>query len=330
MSQLFVPARHPFPGLLLACWFVCGAHAQQGRNVAAATPNLPNLPEDPAVTLGLHPAVSPAASVELAAVTRVAGPNFLRGSESFGPIADAPFMSASLDEAEAGPKAGAAQGSHGDGVSPIQEGQSSDAAHRTGQQPKRILGLMPNYRSVSSGVTPPPPTVEQNFKVATRQAFDYSAFVFLGITSAAAYAQGSHPSLDTYNGGDAVFWGYLWRGFVDKTDGNYLAAFILPTLLREDTRYYALGSGSKWKRLGYAASRVAIARTYHGHTTPNLAGIGGKVAAQAISPYYYPPGSSDFGVLATKFAYAIARDMGFTVFREFYPDIAIHVLHRNP
>lgn len=204
------------------------------------------------------------------------------------------------------------------------------AGNRTGQQPKRILGLMPNYRAVSSGTVPPPPTIKQNFKIATRQAFDYSAFVFLGITSAAAYAQGSHPSLSTYNGGDAVFWAYLWRGFIDKTDGNYLAAFILPTLLREDTRYYAMGEGSKWKRLGYAASRVAVARTYGGRTTPNIAGIGGKVAAQAISPNYYPPGSSDFGVLATKFAYAVARDMGFTVFREFYPDIAIHVLHRNP
>ena len=48
------------------------------------------------------------------------------------------------------------------------------------------------------------------------------------------------------------------------------------------------------------------------------------------STTYYPPGSEEFGVLATKFAYSCARDMGFTVFREFYPDIAIHVLHRNP
>jgi hypothetical protein len=200
----------------------------------------------------------------------------------------------------------------------------------TGTQPHRILGLMPNYRSVSAGEVPPPPGFKQSFKIATHQALDYSTFVFLGLTTATAYAQDSHPSLDTYNGGDAVFWAYLWRGFLDKTDGTYQSAWILPTLLHEDTRYYAMGHGSKWKRLGYAMSRVAVARTYGGHATPNLAGLGGKVGAQAVSTTYYPAGSEQFSVLATKFGYSIARDMGFTVFREFYPDIAIHILHRNP
>ena len=200
----------------------------------------------------------------------------------------------------------------------------------TGTQPHRILGLMPNYRSVSAGTIPPPPGFKQSFKIATRQAFDYSSFVFLGMTTASAYWQGSHPSLSTYNGGDAVFWAYLWRGFLDKTDGTYQSAWILPTLLHEDTRYYAMGHGSKWKRLGYAMSRVAVARTYEGHATPNLAGLGGKVGTQYVSRTYYPPGSEQFSVLATKFAYSCARDMGFTVFREFYPDIAIHILHRNP
>ena len=214
-------------------------------------------------------------------------------------------------------------------TTPSDKPQSKITAN-SGTQPHRILGLMPNYRSVSAGEIPPPPGFKQSFKIATRQAFDYSSFVFLGLTTVSAYAQDSHPSLDTYHGGDAVFWAYLWRGFLDKTDGNYQSAWILPTLLHEDTRYYAMGHGSKWKRLGYAMSRVAVARTYEGHSTPNLAGLGGKVGAQAVSTTYYPPGSEEFGVLATKFAYSIARDMGFTVFREFYPDIAIHVLHRNP
>lgn len=200
----------------------------------------------------------------------------------------------------------------------------------TGTQPHRILGLMPNYRSVSAGEVPPPPGFKQSFKIATHQAFDYSTFIFLGLTTASAYWEDSHPSLDHWNGGDAPFYAYLWRGFLDKTDGTYQSAWILPTMLHEDTRYYALGHGSKWKRLGYSMSRVAIARTYSGHNTINLAGLGGKAGAQAVSTTYYPPSSEPFGVLATKFGYACARDVGFTVFREFYPDIAIHVLHRNP
>jgi hypothetical protein len=46
------------------------------------------------------------------------------------------------------------------------------------QQPKRILGLMPNFRAVSAGAMPPPPTPKQAFVIATRNSFDYSSFVF--------------------------------------------------------------------------------------------------------------------------------------------------------
>jgi hypothetical protein len=40
----------------------------------------------------------------------------------------------------------------------------------TGTQPHRILGLMPNYRTVSAGEVPPPPGFKQSFKIATHQA----------------------------------------------------------------------------------------------------------------------------------------------------------------
>jgi hypothetical protein len=198
---------------------------------------------------------------------------------------------------------------------------------RAGQQPKRILGLMPNYRSVSSGTTPPKPTFKHNFVIATHQSFDYSSFIFLGITSMSAEGLDSHPALGK---GVAGFWGYTWRGFLDKTDGTYLGAWLLPSILHEDTRYYAMGEGSKWKRAGYVISRQAVARTYGGRQTPNIAGLSAKVLTQVISRNYYPAGSTDFGTLATKFGYGMARDVGFTMFREFYPDIAVHVLHRKP
>ena len=70
-----------------------------------------------------------------------------------------------------------------------------------GQQPKRILGLMPNFRAVSAGATPPPPTPKQNLIIATQNSFDYSAFVFVGITSLLAEATNTHPQLGKGVGG---------------------------------------------------------------------------------------------------------------------------------
>jgi hypothetical protein len=195
------------------------------------------------------------------------------------------------------------------------------------QQPQRILGFMPNFRSVSGGAKPHPPGWKYNFTVATHQATDYSSFLFLGITSLTAEGLNSHPVLGKGVGG---FYAYTWRGFLDKTDGTYLSAWLLPSLLHEDTRYYALGHGhSLPTRIIYVIDRQAITRTYGGRETPNIAGLGGKVLTQVISRYYYPTGATDFSVLATKFSYSVMRDVAFSSIREFYPDIAAHYIRKH-
>ncbi len=194
-------------------------------------------------------------------------------------------------------------------------------------QPHRILGFMPNFRSVSSGAKPHPPGWVYNFKVATHQSFDYSSFIFLGITSLSAEGINSHPVLGK---GVDGFWAYTWRGFLDKTDGTYIGAWFLPSLLHEDTRYYAMGhERSVPIRILYIISRQAVTRTYGGRQTPNIAGLGGKVLTQIVSREYYPTGATSFDVLATKFAYSAMRDIAFTSIREFYPDIAAHYIRKH-
>jgi hypothetical protein len=195
------------------------------------------------------------------------------------------------------------------------------------EQPKRILGFMPNFRSVSGGAKPHPLGWKYNFTVATHQATDYSSFIFLGLTSLTAEAFNEHPALG--KGADG-FYAYTWRGFLDKSDGTYLAAFLLPSLLHEDTRFYALGHGhSIPARALYVISRQAVARTYGGRQTPNIAGLGGKVLTQYISRFYYPTSAADFGVLAEKFGYSVMRDVIFSSIREFYPDIRAHYIRKH-
>jgi hypothetical protein len=215
-----------------------------------------------------------------------------------------------------------------DNAVPAKDRPSADAAVPVSkQQPKRILGLMPNYRAVSAGAIPPPPTAKQAFKIATQNSFDYSSFVFVGITSALAEWNDAHPQLGE---GFEGYGKYYWRGLLDKTNGNYLVIFALPTIFHEDERYYAKGEGGFWKRSIYAASRVLITPDYHGHNTINASEILGRGIAQGISASYYPSQDRTAGSLALKFGYAIGRDALTNVFREFWPDIATHVLHRHP
>jgi hypothetical protein len=195
------------------------------------------------------------------------------------------------------------------------------------QQPHRILGFMPNFRSVSGGAVTHPPGWKYNFTIATRQAFDYSSFLFLGLTSISAEGINSHPVLGK---GVHGFYSYTWRGLLDKTDGTYIGAWFLPSLLHEDTRYYAMGNRRSIPvRALYVMSRQVVTRTYGGNQTPNIAGLGGKVLTQLVSREYYPTGATSFSVLATKFAYSAMRDIAFTSIREFYPDIAAHYIRKH-
>ncbi len=186
---------------------------------------------------------------------------------------------------------------------------------------------MPNYRAVSAGEMPPPPTPKQAFKIATQNSFDYSSFAFVGITSAIAEWTNAHPKLGQ---GMPGFGRYYWRGFVDKTDGNYLVIFALPTVFHQDERYFAKGEGGAWKRLTYAASRVLITPDYHGHDSFNFSEVLGRGISQGISLSYYPSSDRTGGKLARKYAFAIGRDALTNAFREFWPDIATHVLHQHP
>lgn len=195
------------------------------------------------------------------------------------------------------------------------------------QQPKRILGMMPNYRAVSAGEIPPPPTPKQAFKIATQNSFDYSSFVFVRITSLLAEGTNAHRDLGK---GVEGFGNYYWRGFVDKADGNYLVIFAYPTIFHEDERYFTMGQGGFLKRTTYAASRVLITPSYSGHDGPNLSELFGRATAQGISTTYYPKADRTIGALASRFGWALGRDALTNVFREWWPDIAVHVLHRQP
>jgi hypothetical protein len=246
--------------------------------------------------------------------------------------ADSQHSGAALSTTAAGASAADAerQGTQSSGAQT--PGAQSDSAKPAAQnppppQPKRILGVMPNFRAVSAGTIPPPPTPKQAFVIATKNSFDYSSFIFVGITSAFAEWTDAHPQLGQ---GMPGYGRYYWRGFVDKADGNYWVIFALPSVFHQDERYYALGKGGILKRGIYAASRILITPDYHGHNSFNASELLGRGIAQGISLAYYPSGTRTAGALASKYGWAIGRDVLTNVFREFWPDIAVHVLHRHP
>ena len=225
----------------------------------------------------------------------------------------------------AGPSASSSQGPQ-PGAPPAAPSAPPPVRPSYGQQPKRIMGFMPNIRAVSVGAHVAPPTFKEKFKLATENSFDYSGFVSIGFETVLSYAQRSYPQLGS---GAEAFGQYYWRAFADRTIGNYLTNAIIPSLTAEDTRYYTMGRGRWYKRLAYAYSRVFITPNNNGNSTINLSEILGKGAAAGLGNLYYP-GGPNWRRTGERWAIQVgALDAGYDVFREFWPDISAHVLHRH-
>jgi hypothetical protein len=206
---------------------------------------------------------------------------------------------------------------------PIAPQSTASAAH-SDPQTKRILGIFPNFKSVSANTQLPPQSVKEKFVTASEDSFDYSALAFPAFIAAESQASDATPE---FHSGAPAYARYFWHSFVDQTSENYWVEFIVPVATREDTRYYTLGPGqaSGWKRAGYALSRIAITRSNSGRETLNLSEIVGSGASAGVSNFYYPRPERTASNTVNKWTVNLAVDAAGYMVREFWPDIN-HVL----
>jgi hypothetical protein len=203
-----------------------------------------------------------------------------------------------------------------------QEGTPSDE-----QQTKRVLGIMPNFRSVSPGEVPPPPTVREKFITTSLDNFDYSALIFSGFIAANAMSGKATPE---FHQGMAGYGRYYWHTLADQSVENYFVEFIIPSINHEDSRYYAMGkrNGGFFKRARYSLSRVFVTRSDSGRPMFNYGEVAGSAMAVTVSTFYYPSPERT----AQKGIRNWGLDMGYDaftfMFHEFWPDIAHRLYHR--
>jgi hypothetical protein len=170
----------------------------------------------------------------------------------------------------------------------------------------------------------PPLSLKGKFWLASEDTFDYSNFIFVGGLAGISMAQKSQP---TFGGGAEAYGKYYWHIFVDGAIENYMTESIVPTLTKEDPRYYTLGKGGFFKRTGYAISKLLVTRTDGGKNTFNFSEIVGSGAAAGIGNAYYPPQSNPWVKTYQRWGTQIALDGVFNVLKEFWPDINQAVFH---
>jgi hypothetical protein len=132
--------------------------------------------------------------------------------------------------------------------------------------------------------------------------------------------------------------GYLpgWEGFgqhygvmlANSEADVFFKSFLFPTLLRQDPRYYRNPSLSFFERVGYATTRVLIARADHGGPIFNGSLLLGSAARQALKNAFVPGERQGIGAVGTRVAWDLLRESGSNLMHEFWPDLRRRFFHR--
>jgi len=182
---------------------------------------------------------------------------------------------------------------------------------------KRILGIIPNYRTSDSLQNYRPLTIREKFKVASEDALDPGTVELAVLFGAESQLTDGNRA---FGQGAAGFGRYAGAAYGDLVIGDYMTEAVFPIFLRQDPRYFRRGVGTKWSRLGYAIGQIFWTHTDAGGTQFNYSEIAGNSAAVAISQAYYKDHRTAADG-ASKLGMQVGVDMAGNILKEFWPEV---------
>jgi hypothetical protein len=199
------------------------------------------------------------------------------------------------------------------------EKQNLEHEQETGTSKDRLFWVLPNFLTIESTDQVPPLTVRQKFETTVRGLIDPSEFVLQAVVAGFGQASNSIPE---YGQG---FNGYAKRyatAYADNAVENVMSGAVLPSLLRQDPRYYQLGHGGFTRRTLHAFSRLFITRSDSGKDQFNFSEVFGAGMAAVISDYgYHPSSDQSAGNVANVWGTQMGLDYMTYMVKEFWPDL---------
>ncbi len=157
------------------------------------------------------------------------------------------------------------------------------------EEKQRVLGIVPNFY-VSYLPDAVPLTPKQKFEIAWKTVIDPVTLVMVGATAGVEQAQ---DHFSEYGQGAQGYGKRFGADYADTVSGTFIGGAILPSLLKQDPRYFYKGTGSKRSRLMYAVANSFICKGDNGRWQPNYSNVMGSLAAGGISNFYYPSQDRD-------------------------------------
>jgi hypothetical protein len=185
------------------------------------------------------------------------------------------------------------------------------------QEKQRVMGVMATFNTTRDP-NAVPLSPGQKFKLFFKSATDPWPFLLAGVVSSFDQASNSPPE-----------WGQGWgpyaqrfgSAYSDYFIGNFIGNAVLPSLLREDPRYFQKGKGKVFNRILWAAGSSFWCKRDNGGWGPNWANVGGNFIGTAIARLYYPPSERNVKDTLTDGLTVTIEGMPGAELIEFWPDI---------
>jgi hypothetical protein len=161
------------------------------------------------------------------------------------------------------------------------------------EEHQRVLGFIPNFY-VSYLPDAAPLTTKLKYHLAWKSTTD--VVTIAGV----AFLAGLQQAGDQYSEFGQGAQGYAKRfgaEYGDAFASTFLSGAVFPSLLKQDPRYFYLGTGSKKKRILYAISNSVRCKGDNGHWQVNYSNIAGVVSGAALASTYYPSTNQGMNIL---------------------------------
>ena len=182
------------------------------------------------------------------------------------------------------------------------------------EERQRIFGIVPNFL-VTYDHNAVPLQARQKYELAFRTLVDPETISVDLLSSGLQQRTGGLKGYGTGADGFAKrFASSYGTGSID----TLLGSAVLPSLFKQDPRYFYKGEGSLQRRALYAMSMSVICKGDNGHWQYNYSGLLGGLAAGGISNLYYPPANRNgLNVTLENTAIGIGTSAISNLFQEF-------------
>ncbi|HTV58097.1 MAG TPA: carboxypeptidase-like regulatory domain-containing protein [Verrucomicrobiae bacterium] len=181
------------------------------------------------------------------------------------------------------------------------------------QEKQRVLGVVPNF-FVSYEPDAVPLTWKQKFGLAWKSSSD--PITILAVAAVAGGEQATN-SFKEYGQGAQGYGKRFGATYADVVDGTFLGSAIMPSLMKQDPRYFYKGTGSFRSRLWYALRSSVICKGDNEKWQPNYSEFLGNLAAGGIANAYYPANRRGVGLAFTTAGIRMGEVAVANVFQEF-------------